>query len=417
MDFPRVANAQGMTVTAKSANVTVITGSIHKYANEGRNASQFTYDQLCASIRSLSLSLEIDPAQSTLHGFEFGVNVWLPFPVSELLSRLVCFNNTPFTVELDETKEYHYYKAQRFWVKIYDKGKQYGIPGNLMRFEVKIKKMIHVEHTGIKYLEDLTRKDILEQLGAMLLSTFDSMVFTDRSIEALPLTQEERIAYAQGNNPLFWKHASRKQRHKIREQFNRLLSIGTETYFQTARRAIAETWERLLNNDQGNELTDYVEHPINRHPEQINRLSIGLIHSSKESKGERVCKTCGRDISNQHNLSRYCSERLYGTAGKKCRNSASNPRHNLERREKKRYPGPLLFGVDQYLRPPYRELRERSSGSHIREEEQDFLPVTYAREVPIIFQAYTRAIVGVCEKVRAHARSHRYDFSDIITRV
>ena len=41
----------------------------------------------------------------------------------------------------------------------------------------------------------------------------------------------------------------------------------------------------------------------------------------------RRCQTCGRTLASS-SRAKFCNERVWGTAAKKCRNTDSNPRNN-----------------------------------------------------------------------------------------
>jgi hypothetical protein len=81
------------------------------------------------------------------------------------------------------------------------------------------------------------------------------------------------------------------------------------------------------------ELTGIVKTDIT----EINPLYIGLnpVNSIQGEKGSagitprRYCQTCGRDISDQKDGSKFCSAKIVGYENAHyCRNTASNPRNN-----------------------------------------------------------------------------------------
>jgi predicted nucleic acid-binding Zn ribbon protein len=71
--------------------------------------------------------------------------------------------------------------------------------------------------------------------------------------------------------------------------------------------------------------------------------------SEVPSEGVRRCPVCGRDITHQDPRSRVCSERLYGKAGKRCRNTLSNRTLSLRRMDLRSV---LLFDQRPFIRPP-----------------------------------------------------------------
>ena len=93
----------------------------------------------------------------------------------------------------------------------------------------------------------------------------------------------------------------------------------------------------------------------------------GLLHHlSEEGREEaptqpasppRCCQTCGRPLSSRNVKAKFCSERELGTAAKKCRNAASNPRNNARRRLLEIESEPLLFDIRPFVQLP-EHLRE-----------------------------------------------------------
>jgi len=67
----------------------------------------------------------------------------------------------------------------------------------------------------------------------------------------------------------------------------------------------------------------------------------------------RRCQTCGRVLTSSSSQAKFCSELVWGSAAKKCRNADSNPRNNAAatRRQTKRQ-GPLLFDDSDFIRVP-----------------------------------------------------------------
>jgi hypothetical protein len=60
-------------------------------------------------------------------------------------------------------------------IKMYDKGAQYRQPNNILRFEVKTKKMQHIQKTRIGNLEDLKDRSKLLILREILIDLFDKV--------------------------------------------------------------------------------------------------------------------------------------------------------------------------------------------------------------------------------------------------
>jgi hypothetical protein len=65
---------------------------------------------------------------------------------------------------------------------------------------------------------------------------------------------------------------------------------------------------------------------------------------------ERVCLSCGRDISQQHPKSKYCAARFVGyeAAAHQFSDSASNPRNNRNRKIEQITQSGVMFNIEPY---------------------------------------------------------------------
>jgi hypothetical protein len=183
-------------------------GSLHKYRNAGRhNYDDFTAQDVGKVVQELSERCEIDTAQTELNNVEFGVNVVLPFGVSLVLDNLIVYKGKPFQEVEEDGMSYYQCKKAHFIIKIYDKGLQYKLPDNVLRFEVKVLKMQYLKSKGVKlrYFSDLLNRGIYEPLGNILTETFESILFADNRLNERKLNSKESKTYLRGNNPKTWE--------------------------------------------------------------------------------------------------------------------------------------------------------------------------------------------------------------------
>ena len=183
-------------------------GSVHKYRNNGRhNYDDFNTMDVAKVVRELSERFEIDTAQTLLNNVEFGVNVVLPFGVHIVLNNLIVFKGEPFMKVVEEGMSYYQCKKTHFIIKIYDKGKQYKLPENVLRFEIKVMRMQYFETKGIKlrYLSDLLNMDIYEPLGNILTEVFEGILFGDNTLNEKALSQKDLTTFLRGSNPKAWQ--------------------------------------------------------------------------------------------------------------------------------------------------------------------------------------------------------------------
>ena len=215
-----------------------VKGSLHKFYNNGlHNADQYTVNDLLLTLNRLVTDYGFDLFSSKINNIEFGVNIELPFAISQVFANLICHKNQPFQVDSHSQTPYYVCNWQRYTVKIYDKGKQQGLGGNLLRFEIRVRKMrVFRTVTGVQLhtLADLLNVANYGPLGALLVDAFDDILFDDPAINPKTLTAKERALYQQCRNPRYWHtpdgltpkqaaaHRQRLSRNK--DRFRALLS-------------------------------------------------------------------------------------------------------------------------------------------------------------------------------------------------
>jgi hypothetical protein len=205
-------------------------GSVHKYRNAGRhNYDDFRAVDVAEVVWELSKCFEIDTSTTLLNNVEFGVNVVLPFGVHVVLNNLIVYKGEPFIKVVEDGISYYQCKKKQFIIKIYDKGNQYNLSENVLRFEIKVMKMQYLVIKGIPlhYLSDLLNMDIYEPLGNILTEVFEGILFGDNTINESNLTVKELETYLRGNNPTTWKpqkgETERKRLYRLEMSFKSIL--------------------------------------------------------------------------------------------------------------------------------------------------------------------------------------------------
>lgn len=227
-----------------------IRGSLHKnYA--GQNHSRFSWTQLQCEINSICERFLIDPSQAKITRLEIGLNVKLPFETYTFLqtSLITCkhksFNAYPSKdgISLGWNSHFHQYI-----VKIYDKGKQYNLSHNLLRFEIQFLKMQPLKVFGIQKLSDLTHKDKVYNLKKLLIKAWDDVLLYDTSIdlEDLKLKPAQKEMLLNGRNPKYWEQLSGVECNNKKKAFRKLvLSLGQKNH-EFIRQLIDEEWDSLF---------------------------------------------------------------------------------------------------------------------------------------------------------------------------
>ena len=337
-----------------------MTGSLHKYytgnfVGEGENYSDFGFTDICTAIHNLCDTLKIAPDKFIIHQIEFGLNVRTLIPPYLIINQILSHKGIEY--ELRKFNGVGYlirFNREQYSIKIYDKGLQYGLIDNLLRFEVKVNKMAYFkckefEGCQIVTLADLLNFDIYSKLKNKLLHIVTELIFTDDRVNVKAIAKtKDRLFFKEATNPRYWIKLRRESYSKT---FNRQMQRFDTIRVHYAPDDIKKELSILLDS-KFNTLFQNV--PFS--PKLVNaEMSHFHTHIGGELRTttQRQCLTCGRDISGQRPGSYYCSELLHGREVKKCRNRVSN----LKVHEMRYYPGATLFNVDEYLQPEYRRLK------------------------------------------------------------
>lgn len=352
-------------------------GSLHEYHNNGTNHNDFTFSDLINVVTDLHQKFNLNPFLDHIHNLEFGVNITLPFKTKTFLNSIISFKGNEYELRRYKGKGYMIkFSFDQYELKIYDKGFQYQLPDEVLRFEIKVTTMQFLKAKGIliKTTSDLLNPDLHKRLGNLLIDFFKQLVVYDYSIkQSLQLKKGELNLLKEGQNPKYWSNLKEQNPETYKKRLARFRELivkhGKENIQATVLELIKNKWENLCKIDPqtlGNldnylsklnpqtfpEITDYEK---TNFPQ--NKTSNSMLQTGNFSLIEkRFCKCCKRDISNQKKGSLFCSETLYGKEVKKCRNMDSNPRNNFKKREKKMYGGGnILFDVNPFLKNEFKE--------------------------------------------------------------
>lgn len=171
-----------LDITVKEINYKVaIHGSLPKFLYS-QNHTDLNLGDLHTAINELCKLLGTTPKDLHLHSFEFGVNVEVSQPPPKIFEGLMYFRKKEFSVmggkENFEGKECAF---TQFRIKCYDKGTQNKLPQNLLRFEIRVKKMeyVHKKKVPIYTLADLLNLENWVRLQKILLEVYEGIVKRD----------------------------------------------------------------------------------------------------------------------------------------------------------------------------------------------------------------------------------------------
>jgi hypothetical protein len=393
-------------------NYVNLRGSIHKYWNNGEhNYNDFTTSNLLEAIEKLQKEFEINIFESRLNNIEFGVNLIVPFKADKFIRTLIFHGGLEWTLVDNQTMCFCEFEHSKYYLKIYDKGKQYrkthDIQDEIIRVEIKVRKMEYLHTKGIKieFLSDLLNTSYYEALGGLLLDTFKDVLIFDETVDLTLLNAKQKDFYQSANNFNYWsnqmnmyrqlKSIDRNESDAKYRQFNRL-----ETNFknivkqyslhnkgQIVETLIAEKWNELtvvtptlqeqinsyLTNQKCHKRTDFyksslsekchiripsIYYPfsnsqctvtgLNKARGNTKYLSVNDVKDYAENNTQIFENLKQKYFTPKKDRS-YSDNDIYYLIAHNIRNSDTNHRNNLKRQILKSHTGPTLFNKNEYL--------------------------------------------------------------------
>lgn len=342
---------------------TSMRGSFHKHYFGGENWQDFTREQFAEAVAAVCLALGLHPSALRLSNVEVGVNIVPPRSTSAVLRSIVLHRTQRPNAMRQGVGVEIQHTAYR--LKIYDKARQYGRHGELLRFEVAVRKMRTLERYGVRTLADLLDPKVWTAMRGYLLDRFNELLIVEPDIFTEGLKPVERELLNRATDPAYWIALERRPRSEKRRTLDAIYSRHAPNGLKAALRALIASQAEELNagpmaatdartySPTGVEvLNTSVEDPERTFsPLALRGANVRSVFSKvdRSSEGVRCCPVCGRDITHQHPRSQVCSERLYGKEGKRCRNTLSNRTLSLRRMDVRSAP---LFDQRPFIRPP-----------------------------------------------------------------
>lgn len=364
---------KGLRIRPIKDNFYSVRGSLHKFKNEGlHNADDYTLSDFKITLNQLFEEMDLNPDFAPLNGFEFGVNIKLPTNPNNALNRLILQK----TETGNRQKGYKEFESNNHSFKFYNKsGLTKTEPyksGNILRIEVKVKKMEFLRKQKKIYLtriSDLLDVAVWEQLEQILIETINDCLIIDFSAnEIKKLSNENQILYMKYTNPLFWERLyieTRQNRNKyIRERakcdvfINQHSKSALKTdIINLIKEKCAELRDILKANEVVKEWDKLTTIEATNKPEKWDKLTrkYEVKMSQPIQNNETQCKGCGRIIQNPRKGQKYCSAKEIGyDEAHKCRNNDSNIRNNTKRSIRRILSIPLMFDLSETISPEKR---------------------------------------------------------------
>ena len=177
-----------------------IAGSLHKNYYNGMNYMPFSFKELEDEIYEVCEHFLFVPDKLKIQNLEIGINVKTSFsPYEYLTNNLLLYKTKPFKAykKGENGKELGYYCEGLPQVKIYDKGKQYDLPYNLLRFEIRYKKSFPLNKLGVITLGDLLKIQNLKKLSEKVCEAWGDVLLyeEDLDLKSMNATKREIMFY------------------------------------------------------------------------------------------------------------------------------------------------------------------------------------------------------------------------------
>lgn len=247
------ANYKGMKFIIYGNDFCLLQGSLHKYFNDGiHNFNDFTLKDLNSVIKDIKTRFGICIGNFTIRNIEFGVNIKPEISSENFMQGLISSGNKSFTsIETNTSNcDYKQIIKQRFIIKVYDKGKQYRpISPNLkelIRFELKFRKMIDLNEIGFRSLFDLKHSSVRDKILHKLKRAWQSIILFDYDLNLSGISDYIKdIKLNQWSNPNYWILLDPKNRNKQKVLFTKFIESCSRNLHALHWDLIFKKWNQL----------------------------------------------------------------------------------------------------------------------------------------------------------------------------
>ncbi len=206
-----------------------IRGSVHKFKNHGtHNADSFHLSDLRKVFNKLREQYSINPDITRLYSVEFGVNIKPECGAKRVLNAIRMYKGQTFA---PMGKVGLIYESNLYNLKIYDKGKQCGIPeyNNVLRIEIKATRS-YLKRKGvcINLLGDLLDSELWKQFEYILLEAIgNTMIFEAIQVDSLEKKEKALFSLFIGDG---WQMLNKVTLCRRKKKFEELIcKLGLST--------------------------------------------------------------------------------------------------------------------------------------------------------------------------------------------
>lgn len=230
--FRKYLENMEVKVTNTSGN---IRNSLHKFHNLANykldnNYTDFHIEDIFGALNMLSYELGENIDDYKVTNLEFGLNIRTSLPAEEILKNNFAMFNFDNYSQIETFKGkgfYKQYNRREYYVKYYDKAKQFTLPYNLLRAEIKIVDSKLLKKNGIYTVKDITNPNSLKLLFKFLLDRVEETNIID-NLDDKDIPLEDKHIIELGKSPSYWlelkQNKSNSSYYERRDKYNSTLS-------------------------------------------------------------------------------------------------------------------------------------------------------------------------------------------------
>ena len=255
----------------KNMNITptgtgfVLAGSLHKYRSiikdiatsaqidkyKGYNGDLFTLQDITDTITHLCGVLDISPHVCTLQNIEIGVNNVVTFAPFDFLKG-VLYHRNDYSPTIKHGGNYIQFEHAQYYIKLYNKGRQYELPNEVIRVEIKVMKMQKLIEAGINIstLADIN-ETTLKQAFDLLYSEFNEVIYYDYSLKTEGLTEAKQRKVLEYQNKTFWEGLTKKERYREKDRLSTIIEKHSDNYKGQIQRQMIAGYNAIIEGKAG----------------------------------------------------------------------------------------------------------------------------------------------------------------------
>jgi hypothetical protein len=210
LDYPKIAEVFGLKFIIsnhkKHGRHLEITGNIHKYKKQVCNYGDFSVAEMFDAFYELIYKYEINPFDTKLVSFEFGVNL-LCNNSNYLIEQFITYKaKIPTVVDYNNNDGlYKYIKSGEYKLKLYNKAAHCKIRNKeIFRVELRCGTSKVLRRFGLSNLADLLKIDSLLRVKEQLKYQLSNSIIYDKPLDLSLVTEKEKKLLIIFKNPQGW---------------------------------------------------------------------------------------------------------------------------------------------------------------------------------------------------------------------